>query len=269
MEDRLHEGFRVSFDTHLRDPAGNRRDPQRPRRAFAPAPSASASRTRSTAPSWRTRLQVEFGGFRKVAKLAKPPIQSSPSVMKPISCHQSHGGRGSHGQPHVKAVAAMGGCRKARLYMGLTMRTSPPARLGLGKRHPAHRCIPWRNPLRFHLQRRRVVFQNQRRQKPFSASIPEMSRATDGADFRSSMSLTWFAKIFPAGHAGRQASLKPFPPWLIFPRIDATVSARPAAEFLAGSLPAASVRPGLILEFSEYLHSLAIGSLIGGDPKKS
>jgi len=31
MEDRLHEGFRVSFDNHLRDPVGNRRNPQRPR----------------------------------------------------------------------------------------------------------------------------------------------------------------------------------------------------------------------------------------------
>ncbi len=99
---------------------------------------------------------AKFYGFQKVTRLARPPIESSLSVMKPISCHQSHGGHGSHDQPHVKAVAAVGGGRKASLYMGLVMRPSSPVRLGLAKHHPAHRNIPRRNLLRFHLKRRRT-----------------------------------------------------------------------------------------------------------------
>ena len=96
---------------------------------------------------------AEFCSFQKVARLAKPPIESSLSVMKPISCHQSHGGHRSHERPHVKAIAAVGGGRKASLYMGPLMRTSSPMRLGLPKHHAAHRNIPRQNLLRFHLKR--------------------------------------------------------------------------------------------------------------------
>ncbi len=99
---------------------------------------------------------AEFCGFQKVTRLAKPPIESSLSVMKPISCHQIHGGPGSHERPHVKAVAAVGDGRKASLYMGLVMRTSSPVRLGLPKHHPAHRNIRRQNLLRFHLECRRI-----------------------------------------------------------------------------------------------------------------
>ncbi len=72
---------------------------------------------------------AEFCGFQKVTRLAKPPIESSLSVMKPISCHQSHGGHGSHERPHVKAVAAVGGVapRPAEASQGKTLIFPPVA----------------------------------------------------------------------------------------------------------------------------------------------
>ena len=76
---------------------------------------------------------AKFCGFQTATRLAKPPIESSLSVTKPISCHQSHGGHGSHDQPPVKTAAARGGGRTAILYRGLDGRQKTADEVDVGQ----------------------------------------------------------------------------------------------------------------------------------------